>query len=88
VSTCATVPFIHWLHNVMVAAKVSWDELVAVDGIRRMHIWFDAGETIEGAAEMLRVFVDGAEKAKRMVRPLTMRDLTAVGCVFTEKEID
>ncbi len=73
-------PFHIWRHEVMCAAGVSWAE--CQPHLRRIFIWYRAGETIDGAAEMLRTFVDGSKK--RLVRAPTRESLEAVGCKFGE----
>lgn len=74
----STTPYHHWKHDVLVLAKVSHKE--SEPHSRRMALWHDAGETREGGAKMLRIFVDGDKK--RLVEPMTMARLRAVGCVF------
>lgn len=72
-------PYHHWRHDVMCLAGATYDDCKPHE--RRMMIWFDAGETREGAAQMIRTFMD-AEK-KPLVRPMTRERLIAAGCKFS-----
>ena len=52
--TKATTPFIHWKANVTTAAGVTVEQ--ANKHMRRIELWFDAGEDANNAADMLKLF--------------------------------
>lgn len=59
--TKASTPFIHWKANVTTAAGVSVEQ--ANTHMARIELWFDAGEDVDDAADMLKLFCQDRIKA-------------------------
>lgn len=53
-STKATTPFHIWKHNLLTAAGVTADQAKA--HAARIDMWFEAGESVQSAADMLVAF--------------------------------
>ena len=72
--SCASMPFHHWKHNVMTAAKASHDEAQPFND--KLQRWFAAGEPIWLAAAGLKHLVKGkrihdrAEREHKALRGL------------------
>ncbi len=74
-TTNKTMPRHFWMHEVVVAAVKGGAvaEWIHSHFDSRMVVWFNAGETIEGAVEMLLASLEGEKKeARHQPRPASL----------------
>lgn len=74
-ATNATTPFVFWRHHVLVAAGVSHEQ--AEPQRERLALWYRSGEPVSMAADGLKQFVRGAERAAREDRTTVRAALLA-----------
>lgn len=61
-----TMPCHHWVAAALDEAHVSVEDMERYVTRGRMHLWFDSGETVSGAADMLKRFIEGGKHHDRV----------------------